>query len=301
MNPDSIGTVLKRAFLWHWHLLGLGVAGGFAVLSGQFGTFLPFLAAGEIAYLGMLGVNPRFQNVLKGVSMTKDLPKAPPTNDLQRFQKLASFLSPEDLSRFQNLHARCSALRDLRRAMDAKDQDDGAENFRGDSLNRMLWLFLKLLHQKSGLQRFLASTQRGQIEFDLKEAREQLAKAKQRDTTTAGGVESRLTTSITERISTIEERLTNFDQTGENLELVSSEIDKTEQQIIHLCEVGMTSRDSAGLSAQVDSISESLQASEKAFAHESIETLFEGDDAPALFGGTINVTTPAQLRPLVRQ
>jgi hypothetical protein len=287
MNPNGITAALKRAFLWHWHLLGLGTVAGFALLSGQLEIALPLIAAGELAYLGFLGLQPRFQNLLRGISTVKKKP----TDDAARFQKLASFLSEEDLGRFQHLHTRCSALLDLRRSMDSKDGDDGVENFRGESLDRMLWLFLKLLHQKSGLERFIATTKRSQIEFELKLAEEQLATSKQRDTT-AGGVEGRLTSSINERITTIRERLQNFEKAGENLELVVAEIDKTEQQITHLCEVGMTARDSAGLSAQVDSISASIQTSEKTFAHSSVESLFDDEAAPPLFSGGVNVAVP---------
>jgi hypothetical protein len=291
MNPNGLSAALKRAFLWHWHLLGLGTAASFALLSGEPGMMLPLVAAGELAYLGFLGLQPRFQNVLRGTAMLK---QKGPADDAERFQKLAAFLSQDDLNRFQHLHSRCSALLDLRRSMDSKESADGVENFRGESLDRMLWLFLKLLHQKSGMERFIASTHRTQIESDLALAEEQLTTSKQRDTNT--GVEGRLTSSINERIITIRERLQNFDKAGESLELVGAEIDKTEQQIIHLCEVGMTARDSAGLSAQVDSISASLQTSEKTFAHESIDSLFDTDAAPPLFSGSINVALPSNAR-----
>ena len=196
MNPNGITASLKRAFRWHWHLLGLGAATGFALLSGEFVALLPLLAAGELAYLGFLGLRPRFQNLLRGISAVKQKP----SDDAARFQKLASFLSEDDLSRFQHLHTRCSALLDLRRSMDSKDGEDGVGNFRGDSLDRMLWLFLKLLHQKSGLERFIATTERSQIDLDLKLAQEQLGTSKQRDAA-AGGVEGRLTSSINERIT----------------------------------------------------------------------------------------------------
>ncbi len=68
-SSDGIGAALKRAFTWHWHLLGLGAGVAVAVLSGAPCSGLPFLAAAEIGYLGFLGLNPRFQNVLKGKSI----------------------------------------------------------------------------------------------------------------------------------------------------------------------------------------------------------------------------------------
>ena len=64
-SPDSLLARLKRAFRWHWHLLGLAAAAGAALLSGDPGMWLPVVAAGEVAYMGMLGLNPRFQAILK--------------------------------------------------------------------------------------------------------------------------------------------------------------------------------------------------------------------------------------------
>lgn len=298
MNSEGLGSMVKRAFLWHWHLLGLGVAAGFAVLSGAPLGWLPIVVAGELAYLGFIGLQPRFQNVLRGQALASgSVPRPDSAGVAARFQQIVSFLSEDDLARFRHLQSRCAALLDLRRRMDSKDGDDDAEEFRAESLDRMLWLCLKLLHQRSGLERFLQSTKRGQIEFELRAAEEQLAESRKRDAG-AGGVESRLTTSISERIKTIGERLQNYDKATESLELVGSEIDKTEQQITHLCEVGMTMRDSAGLTSQIDSISESLQSSEKVFAHASVAQILDDEAAPPLLSGSLS--SPPSAPPLRR-
>ena len=263
-------------------MLALAAASGLALLSGDPGMWLPVVAAGEVAYMGMLGLNPRFQTVLKleerGVRPTGA------ANPGQRFQQLMSFLSPSDVNRFDVLRQRCADLLELRRRMDSREGDSGADNFRGESLDRMLWLFLKLLHQRSGLERFLGATQRPVIAAELHTAEEQLRTAQERDKT-AGLPESRLASSISERIRTIRERLENHQKAEESLELVTAEIDKTEQQITHLCEVGMTMRDSAGLSVQIDSISESLQSSEVSFAHADISQIFDDETAPPLLSG----------------
>lgn len=293
-RPDSLNARLKRAFRWHWHLLGLAAASGLALLSGDPGMWLPVVAAGEVVYMGMLGLNPRFQAVLKLEGRTAK--PAATMEPAQRFQQLMSFLSPADVRRFETLRQRCAELLDLRRRMDASEGDSGADLFRGESLDRMLWLFLKLLHQRSGLERFLGSTRRPAIEAELHTAEDQLKAAQATDK--AGGMpESRLASSISERIRTIRERLDNHRKAAESLELVTAEIDKTEQQITHLCEVGMTMRDSAGLSVQIDSISESLQSSEVSFAHADISQIFDDEAAPPLLSGS-GVSMPP---PLVRE
>lgn len=281
-SPDSLRAKLKRAFRWHWHLLGFAAATGAALLSGDPGMWLPVVAAGEVAYMGMLGLNPRFQAILKLENRRREAVGA--VDPALRFQQLMSFLSPADVNRFQVLHQRCSELLDLRRRMDSREGESGADHFRGESLDRMLWLFLKLLHQRSGLERFLGATHRPAIEAELHTAEDQLNASRERDKA-AGLPESRLTSSISERMATIRERLENYRKAAESLELVSAEIDKTEQQITHLCEVGMTMRDSAGLSVQIDSISESLQSSEVTFAHADVSQIFDDETAPPLLSG----------------
>jgi hypothetical protein len=272
---------LKRAFTWHWHLLGLGAGVAAAVLSGFPLLWLPFLGAAELGYLGFFGMNPRFQNVLKGKALT---PPPLPANSTQRFQQLMDFLSPADVQRFETLRSRCMDLLNLRRSMNAKEGNSGVEDFRGESLDRMLWLYLKLLHQRSGLERFLGGTHRDQIELELHAAEAQLATRQAKDQS-SGMPESRLSTSIRDRVVTIRERLENYDKANEGLELVTAEIEKTEQQITHLCEVGMTMSDSAGLSVQIDSISESLQSSEKIFSETSFSQIYDDEPPPPLLSG----------------
>jgi hypothetical protein len=182
------------------------------------------------------------------------------------------------------LRQRCSELVNLRRSMASKEGAPGVDDLRGESLDRMLWLFLKLLHQRTGLEKFLGATRREQIEAELHAAEEQLAAARGRDQA-SGLPESRLSTSIRDRVTTIRERLDNHRQAAESLELVSAEIDKTEQQITHLCEVGMTMSDSAGLSSQIDAISESLQSSEKIFSETSFSQIYDDEPAPPLLSG----------------
>jgi hypothetical protein len=282
-SPDGLGAALKRAFTWHWHLLGLGAGAALAVLSGAPMLLLPFLAAAEIGYLGFLGLNPRFQNVLKG---QRKLPPPIPVDPRQRFQQLMAFLSPTDAERFETLRHRCLELVELRRSMATKEGTPGVEDFRGESLDRMLWLFLKLLHQRSGLQKFLGATRRDQIDSELNAAELQLTNAQERDKT-SGLTESRLTTSIRDRVTTIRERLDNHRQAAEGLELVTAEIDKTEQQITHLCEVGMTMSDAAGLSVQIDSISASLQSSEKIFSQAAFSQIYDDEPPPPLLAGAV--------------
>ncbi|MFD0892988.1 hypothetical protein KBB96_16330 [Luteolibacter ambystomatis] len=285
MSEEGLGASLARAAKWHWNLLGVGAGGVFALLSGVPLGVLAILGGLELAYLGFLGLNPRFQRVLRGQKM---VPRPQSVASSAQLEQLMSFLSTADTQRFAALRQRCSDLLELRRNMDSKEPGM-ADQFRGEGLDRMLWLFLKLLHQKSGLERFLATTSRESIIAELSRSETQLKEAQGKQPGGADGPESRLVTSIRERIATVRERLENHQQAGENWELVCAEIDKTEQQINRLCEVGMTLRDSGELAAQVDSISSSLQSSERAFADASVGGLLLDEVPPPLLSAALPV------------
>ena len=297
MSEESLGSSLWRAAKWHWNVLAVGAGSVFAVLSGMPSGMLAIVGGLELAYLGFLGLNPRFQNVLRAQKM---VPRGATPSSPAQLQQLLGFLSQSDRQRFAALRQRCADLLELRRMMDSKESGV-ADQFRGEGLDRMLWLFLKLLHQKSGLERFLASTTRESIEAELSRSETQLKEALARQPEGTQAIESRLATSIRERITTVNERLENHRQAGENWELVCAEIDKTEQQINRLCEVGMTLRDSGELAAQIDSISTSLQSSERAFADASIGGLLLDETPPPLLAGGLPAATPPPLMPRVGQ
>jgi hypothetical protein len=289
---EGILETLKRAAKWRWNLLGLGTGVAFAVLSGP--LVLPVLAIVgglELAYLGFLGLNDRFQAVLRAQEGTKA--GDPNQNGMAEFQQMLGFLSVPDRSRFEALRKRCAALLNLRRTMEAKATPASRNEFGSEALDRMLWLFLKLLHQKAGLDRFLETTDSSQIESELERSEAQLKEALERN---GEGLEGRLVTTIRERSATIRERLDNHRKAGENHELVCAEIDKTEQQINQLCEVGMTLRDSTDLAVQINTISSSLQMSERVLAEASMGSLYMDQPAPPLLSGVSSGPPPIPRR-----
>jgi hypothetical protein len=278
---EGLLASLKRAAKWRWNLLGVGAGVAFAALSGPLALPVLAIVGGlELAYLGFLGLNGRFQAVLRaqaGVGAGD-----PRQAGMAQFQQMMGFLSTADRTRFEALRKRCAALLNLRRTMEAKESPASRTEFGGEALDHMLWLFLKLLHQKAGLDRFLETTDRREIEAELERSEAQLKDALERN---GEGVEGRLVTTIRERSATIRERLENHRKAGENHELVCAEIDKTEQQINQLCEVGMTLRDSTDLAVQINTISSSLQMSERVLAEASMGSLNMDELAPPLLSG----------------
>ena len=164
---------LKRAAQWRWNLLGVGAGVAFAALSGPLALPVLAIVGGlELAYLGFLGLNDRFQAVLRaqaGIG-TGD----PRQTSLAQYQQLVGFLATADRTRFESLRKRCAALLNLRRTMESKEGPASRNEFGSESLDHMLWLFLKLLHQKAGLDRFLETTDRSQIDAELEALKREL-------------------------------------------------------------------------------------------------------------------------------
>ena len=264
---DSFGIRLKRAFKWHWNLLALGAGVVIGLLSDSPDIILPMVAASELAYIGFLGLNPRFQNVLRGKKALRT------ADDHMRLHRLVNFLSTTDRHRFETLQKRCKQLTELQYSMDTQGKHAGGREFRSASLDKLLWLFLKLLHHKTGIERFLSQTDRGELGDKLAEAKHEFVRAKDH------GRSERLVESLKEKFHTLEQRVANHDQACENFDLVNAEVDKTEQKIVHLCEVGMTQRDPSDLSHQIDGIAESVSMSERALSDMDWRP-YVGDDSP---------------------
>ena len=278
---ESLSTMLSRAFKWHWNLLFFGAGVVLSALSGHPDMLLPVVAAAELGYLGFLGTNSRFQNVLRGGSVPDKVEKERRQETQRKLEKLMQFLSEEDAQRFLNLRMRCAELLDLRRKLDAGSSSESLGSFRAESLDRMLWLFLKLLHQKSGLERFLGATRREKMQFELSEAQEQLEAAEKRTGNGGSDAASKLADTLRGKLETIQERIQNYDRAADAWQILCAEVDKTEQKITHICEVGMTGLDAGDLSIQIDSISDTLKHSESDFVQPQVRALLDDDTPPA--------------------
>ncbi len=285
---DSFLAGLKRAFKWHWHLLALGAGTAIALLSGHPDIALPLLAAGELAYLGFLGSNRRFLNVLRGDALARER-QAAELAARTKLQQTLSFLAPPDADRFRRLRQRCVEFDQLRQHLEPSTGRPVVSELRGESLEKMLWLFLRLLHHKSGIDRFLAQTDEAALRSQFAAAEQELAAA------TDAKRPERLVHSLAEKRDAIRSRLENHAAAVESRDLLVAELDKTEQRIEHINEVGMTSRAPDDLGIQIDSIAESMASSERALGDLRSTLLLEDEAPPPLLSGSLLGDSPPPL------
>jgi len=262
--PREAGMVdyLREAFLFRWNLLFFLGGAAAAVLTPMPEVLLPLVAAGELTYLAGLVSLPRFRAAIDakvhaaGGGATGTASASQPQVPLV---VMLAGLPADARTRFQRLHARCLELRSIAAGVRgaAGDQGSSAEEIRTPGLDRLLWLFLRLLMSKAALNRFLQSMNEEEITTRLAEHRKNLATAQ-------SGGDERIVRSLQDSIASGELRLDNFERAKKNAEFVSVELDRIEAKIQALAEMAVNRQDPDFLSSQVDSAAESMRQTEKA-------------------------------------
>lgn len=259
----SMQDYLREAFLFRWNLLLFVGGAAAAAMLPLSGVLLPLVAAGEVAYLAGLVSMPRFRAAIDAKlhastraarGADRGAPLAAPSV-IETLNRL-----PGDARhRFQRLHRRCVEMRAIAAGVRgaAHEQAGGAEEIRTPGLDRLLWLFLRLLLSKAALDRFLASMDEGEITARLQELRRTLAAAQ-------GSGDERVVRSLQDSVAMGELRLDNFARAKKNAEFVSIELDRIEDKIQALAEMAVNRQDPDFLSSQVDSAAESMRQTEKA-------------------------------------
>jgi hypothetical protein len=169
-------------------------------------------------------------------------------------------LPPDARARFERLHTRCLEMRTIAAGVRgaAGDQAGSAEEIRTPGLDRLLWLFLRLLLSKTALDRFLQATNEAEIATRLEETRKNLAAVQQ------GSKDERVIRSLQDSVANAELRIDNYGRAKKNGEFVTLELDRIEGKIQALAEIAVNRQDPDFISTQVDSAAESMRQTEKA-------------------------------------
>jgi hypothetical protein len=253
---------LKEAFLFRWNLLFFvgGVAA--AAMAPMSAALLPLVAAGEVMYLSGLVSVPRFRAAIDAkvhAARTGPLDPLVPAQPTPSLITMLEGLQTDARNRFERLHTRCLEMRGIAAGVRgaAGGEHGAAEEIRTPGLDRLLWLFLRLLVSKTALDRFLSTMNEKEISTKLEEVRKSLATAQ------AGGDE-RVVRSLQDSVAMGELRLDNFGRAKKNAEFVAIELDRIEGKIQALAEMAVNRQDPDFLTSQVDSAAESMRQTEKA-------------------------------------
>jgi ribosomal protein L29 len=256
---------LKEAFLFRWNLLFFlgGLAG--AAIAPLPDVTLPLLFAGELAYLTALTSLPRFRAAIDAKFHAAQGTAPAATTTAPSLVVMLAGLPGDLRRRFEELHGRCVEMRHLAVGVrGASGRDAGsAEEIRTPGLDRLLWLFLRLLMSKNALDRFLQTMSSEEIKTRLEQLKKDLASAQQAVTGGAAG-DDRIVRSLQDSVAMAELRLDNYDRAKKNAQFVSIELDRMESKIQALAEMAVNRQDPDLISSQVDSAAESMRQTEKA-------------------------------------
>jgi hypothetical protein len=316
-EPKRAGVFryLKEAFLFRWNLLLLGGAGAAAVLSGHLDIALPLVAAAEVTYLAGLATMPRFQRAIDvqvhGETRGPLPPQATgqdPASARDRIVEVLKSLSEERRARFLRLRARCVEMTRIANAVrgETTDASGASTELRQPALDRLLWVFLKLLLSDQAIARFLQAADVTQIQHSIDDL---AGRIKKREAAVAETerADDRILRSLNDSLSTALLRRENFAKAQGNAEFVAAELDRLENKIQAVTEMAVSHADPDEMSSRIDAIAEGISQTEQTIRElQNITGMTAADEAPAildadiaqpaLLAGAAAATDPASAR-----
>lgn len=253
---------LKTAFMNRWNLLACLGGVGFSLLSGRPDILLPLILAGEISYLGFLGTHPKFQQYVEAQEA-----KGSRQDDREAAatvaRRLLAELPKSLVDRFEGVRTRCAELQRLARQMRDPDRTSAPpplDDLQIAGLDRLLWMYLRLLFTQFSMSQFLKKTSAEQIQSTVSQLEERL------QTLSAETDEvrrQRLQKVVEENLTTSRSRLANYKKAQESYELMGLEIDRLENTIHSLSEVAVNRQEPDFISGQIDQVAKSMVQTEQ--------------------------------------
>jgi len=261
-EPRGFRRYLRAAFLQPWNLLLFFGSIGMTVVTGT-QDLAPFIMAAEMTYLAGLASMPRFRTAIDAKINAKERAeseKMTPAAEVA-LQRMVASLPNAGLRRFLSLRQRCYEMRDIAAGIRGQPQSDvgdvSAEAMRTSSLDRLLFLFLKLLISQAALERFLNTTSERELELRLQDVQARRAQAQ-----TAG--DERIVRSLQDSEADATLRLENYRNSLKDAEFVNVELDRIETKIRTLVEMAVGRQDPDTLSVQVTAAADSMKQTEDA-------------------------------------
>lgn len=250
----GIAEYVKRAFLYRWNLLFfIGGAIG-AVISPWPDAIVPLVLAAEVAYLGGLVSRPRFRDAIDA-QVHKELQQPGAVGGGESLAQIVGSLPPESRQRFETLRSRCLEMKSIARGVSGQPASS-SEDLSTPALDRLLWIFLRLLVSQNWLDKFLRSTNANEIRARIEETKAKIA--------AAGVQEERVKHSLEDSVAAQELRLENYKKASENAEFVRLELDRIEAKIQALVESSVNRQDPDAWSSQIEGVAASVKSTEAA-------------------------------------
>lgn len=297
-EPKRAGLLryLREAFVFRWNLLILGGAGAAALLSGHFDTVMPLVAAAEVTYLAGLSTLPRFQAAIDARAHADGrLPGQPVQaataagNARDRIMEVLRSLAEDRRARFLRLRARCVEMTRIANAVrgETADPSGASAELRQPALDRLLWVFLRLLLSDQAIARFLQAADEPQILHSILDLQDRIQK-REASLPEAERADDRILRSLQDSLTTAELRKDNIAKAKGNAEFVAAELDRLENKIQAVTEMAVSHSDPDEMSSRIDAIAEGISQTEQTIRElQSITGMATQDETPTILGADI--------------
>ena len=206
------------------------------------GFWLLGLAA-IVSLVGGRSASARFQKLVEAERLAERRSRG---ND-ERMQLAYARLAPTSQARYRSLVVQC---REILGVAAPRGETAAFTDFRVGNLNQLLWLFLRLLSSREGIEDTLSRVDRSQLEKGIESLQSRIA--------TVADPEGALARSLRATLEIQEKRRSNLDTAQTNLAVIDAELERIEQQVRLLREESAVSGRPEALSSRLDAVSATL-------------------------------------------
>lgn len=215
-----------------------------AVILGFWNPGFWFLAiAGESLYLWLMASNKNYQTIVQANRINE----RKVISSEKQIQLLQTLDGPSR-DRYQRLVNNCSGILKLTGG-DMPDPEALSKDLRVSGLNKLLWMFVKLLSSRLRIEAIISRTSTEELESEIEGISRKMA---------AQPESSPLRRSLQGTLDIQKRRLDNLLRAAESLEVVKAELDRIEKQVALLKEEASVSSDPELVSVRLDGVMDSL-------------------------------------------
>ncbi len=223
--------------------VGLGVFGILGALNPGFWIIGFGL---EMGYLGMLATNGRFQRTVHASQQGQSRRQWQASVD-----DLVRQLSPEGQRRYRALESRCRSILEQQQRMAAALTGMEAQ---GESLNRLLWVFLRLMLTRQAIDKILQEAAGGNEDITRLQERIQNLQTRLKEES----IGDELRKSLSGQIEILQQRVEKRGEARDKLAFLDAELVRIEEQAELVREQAVLSTDPQTVSQRIDQVTATL-------------------------------------------
>ncbi|MBF0223867.1 MAG: hypothetical protein HQK76_00305 [Desulfobacterales bacterium] len=286
----QISKYFFAAFFFHWNLLLFSAGTATGLISGFGDIVIPLVAAAEIIYLSATASNPKFQAFVDAHEKNRDGDDNHIQSSNKKLNDIFNALKLEDYQQYDALKNQCIKIRQIADGIKgnttSSSDDYGISEIQIQGINRLLWIYLKLLYGKNCLESFFDTIDIKDIEEDINRTKKRLEELGDEDENDSLN-EIKKRKLLLDTLETSEYRGKNYYIAVENYEFICLELERLYSKISSLAEMGVNRHDSDFLTSEIDVVSNSIKQTEKTMSELDFITGLsnENEETPILLEG----------------